>query len=302
MNPNMTISKRISLLAGVLLTLAALMGGLIARQLLAVDAGIRSLTSDAMPGLAYMADVTNLTRSHQSLSWQHIASPAAKERDRIETELERLKAEIGRTMISYEGTISQADDRANFSSLKQSFDGYFAAWEGEVLPVSKRGATTEAARAYLAVAAPLAVPLMESLGKMQRWNSTWGETTAAKAVAASTAAKWWMGGMLAVMLAVGIGFTAFLLRGIQRALGQVTRQIADGAERTGGVARGDVGFERGDQFDGAQERGKFPRGGGAGQRQSTDVYRDQSETGANGGGHGRDPCLFGKDFQDHQGD
>lgn len=229
MKTTMTIGKRVALLAGVLMTLAMLMGGLTTFQLLSVDAGIRSVTSDAMPGLAFIADVDNNTRWHQALSWQHIASPAEKDRNQLDRSLAEVKTKISKGLDDYEGTITQADDRANFERLKGSFEAYFSAWEKQVHPLSARGASNEAARRYQSAVVPVSGPLMEALDVMQKWNSDWGDTAAGEAVRASASAKWWTGGMLAAVLAVGFGFTAYLLGGLNRSLSQITLQIADSA-------------------------------------------------------------------------
>ncbi len=231
MNSKMTIGKRVSVLAGMLMTLALLMGGLTVWRLGAIDAGVRSLTTDAMPGLAFIADVDNNGRWHQALSWQHLASRTPAEHSRIESELSDVKSKISKGLSDYEATISQADDRANFQKLQASFEHYFAAWESKVLPLSQRNSSDEAIRRYRAEVEPAATPLMEMLDVMQKWNSAWGDITATQAVATSSFTRMWTLVMLVIVFATGIGCSILLLRSLNQALGQVTQQIAESADQ-----------------------------------------------------------------------
>ena len=231
MNSQMTIGKRVSMLAGMLMTLALLMGGMTIWRLGAIDAGIRSVTSDAMPGLTYIADVDNDGRWHEALSWEHLSSHTPAEHARIESELRDVKSKITKGLSDYEGTISQADDRANFQKLQSSFERYFTAWETKVLPVSQRNAPEEAVRRYRAEVVPASTPLMEMLDVMQKWNIDWGDTVAAQAINASESARLWTLLMLGAVFATGIGFSVVLLRALNKALGQVTLEIAESADQ-----------------------------------------------------------------------
>ncbi len=231
MNSHMTIGKRVSLLAGMLMTLALLMGGLAIWRLSAIDAGLRSLTADAMPGLAFMADIDNNARWHQALSWEHIATRTPDERSRIERQLDEVKAKIAKGLTDYGGTISQADDRANFQKLKMDFEVYFTAWDSRVLPASRRNNSEEAVRLYRKEVAAAAAPLMDMLDVMQKWNSDWGDTTADAALATASSAKAWTLGMLGMVFVSGIGFSFLLLRAMNKTLEQVTQQIAESADQ-----------------------------------------------------------------------
>lgn len=253
MNSQMTIGKRVSMLAGVLMTLALLMGGLTIWRLSEVDSGIRSVTADAMPGLAYIADVDNTGRWHQALAWQHMATTSAADRGKIVEELDQVKARITKGLSDYEGTITQPDDRANFQRLTASFDAYLSAWESKALPYSARGASAEAVRHFQADVMPVAAPLMKELDVMQKWNRDWGDTAAAKAVTASATAKWWTGAMVVVLVGVGVGLSQYLLRGLNKVLGQVTQQIAESAEQVS-TAAGEVAATSQSLAQGASEQ------------------------------------------------
>mgnify|MGYP003350832666 CR=1 FL=1 len=101
MNTTMTIGKRVAMLAATLMGLALLMGGLAIWKLQQINDSVHSLTVDALPGLAAIADVDNNTRWHQQLSWQYIAAPAS-EHNRIEGELREVKNKITKGLADYD--------------------------------------------------------------------------------------------------------------------------------------------------------------------------------------------------------
>ncbi|MFM2124758.1 MAG: hypothetical protein RL328_1209 [Acidobacteriota bacterium] len=251
MNKTMTIGKRMMLLAGALLSSAALMGGLAIWKLQAINQSVHSLTVDALPGLAAIADVDNNARWHQGLSWQYLASPA-QERGRIESELRDVKARITKGLEDYDATISQADDRANFDQLKQDFERYFAAWETKLVPAVK-ARRADTVGMYRSEVDQAAAPLLDMLDVMQKWNSEWGDTTATQAVSTADSARNWTIAMLVVMFVAGIGLSLVLLGSVNRALGEITREISVGAEQVASAA-GEVAATSQSLAQGASEQ------------------------------------------------
>ena len=236
MTKQWTIRKRVSALAATLMTLAATLGGITLWKLSSVDAGIRSVTTDAMPGLAYIADVDNNVRWLQGLAWQHIALRSQAEHAKVEKEMDQVRQRLTKGLADYESTITQPADRKNFQQMKADLSEYLETWQTKTLPRSRSGSTDEAIRSLRSEAGLAYAAVTANLDVMQKWNSDWGAHASNEASTASSSARVWSQFLLGLVIATGVGLTIVILRGIHSILSQVTLEIAASAKEVAGAA------------------------------------------------------------------
>ncbi len=231
----MTIGKKITLLATSLMALALILGALSLTSLSRVGSGITSLTTDAMPGLEYSGDIAVGVFRLRGNFWKHMASSDPAQMAAIEKRMGELKQELQQRQHDYESSVNQDQDRANFDRLRPLVERYYQAWES-VLPLSRAGKKEEAHLKYMAEADPVYTALRAQLQVMTKWNSDFGAKTSASAQATVDAARktTWM--FLGIVLILGVGLSFVIVRGTNRGLTQAIGELSEGAEQVASAA------------------------------------------------------------------
>ncbi len=204
-------------MTSVLVLLTMLGGGFALKGGREISAQINALTNDTMPGLQHVGLISaNLYRLRGEF-WKHLALNQPAKQSQIEAGLLDLQAELNSELEVYSAAITQAEDRANFSQLKQDLTSYLAAWKG-VQQLSKEAKTDEAESLYLTSMDPYLQKAVSRLQRMQEWNDQYGKDASAKAKAAIDGTNMWNLSFLMISLFLGTGISFWLIRELNATL------------------------------------------------------------------------------------
>ena len=235
MKSQMTIGKKIALLAATLVALTVLHGAVSLMSLRNMTVVVKSLASDAIPGLDSIATMTIKMMDYRIDCYQQIGSSTPQQMAEIERRQHAIRDSLAKEMVIYENTISQADDHVNFDQMKRQVEIYFQAWE-KVLPVSRSGRNTQAYDKYASEAEPAFANLYQTMTKIQKWNSDWGKKTHTDGLTTGASDRFWEYVVLLGTILTSAVLSWFIIRGVNSALRQIAHELTNGGEQVAAAA------------------------------------------------------------------
>jgi methyl-accepting chemotaxis protein/methyl-accepting chemotaxis protein-1 (serine sensor receptor) len=231
----MTIGKKIIALAASLVALMIVLGVTSLFSLNSIERNLFAITADTAPGVRYIGEATAHMYLFRGHAWKHIASTDSARMAEAERQMAEVKARLDTDLKNYGMFITQADDQANLDRLRQQIASYMAAWE-TVLPLSRQSKNVEAYKKYMADVDPAFRALEATLDEMAKWNDDGLDKAASSAKATSNSAGYWTWSLLigATILAALLAW--FMIRGINEALRQTIRDLAEGAAQLASAA------------------------------------------------------------------
>ena len=238
MNSQMSIGKKIGALAGSLMALTALMGGVALFSLSTISANLTTISQDAMPGLKYAALVGSSGAAIRGQCWNLVANRDASRVAEAVRTVSELKTAMDAGLVNYEKYVTHDEDRANLSRVRQAEAKSFPIWENQVLPLIRQGKNDEAYQRYISAAIPALGELLGAVEQLQQWNVEAGTRAASDAEGSAASARRWAWLLLLVSLGVGAGLSFFLVRGVNTAmrrtvggLNEMAGQVASAASQ-----------------------------------------------------------------------
>jgi signal transduction histidine kinase/CheY-like chemotaxis protein len=212
---------------GLGLLLIALLSALIVARLTRLNAISHELVIDPLPGTAAIAQITSHIKQYRIDELREVLTGA-----RADESLQKQYDVIQGDLDYYESTITKADDRRNFGSLKALWAQYRAAHE-HVLELHHSG-DHAAASAFLLLGPPNDTfsELEALLEKMIAWNRDDGERLARLSISTFRSARAIVFCTLAVMFLLGL-LALFFNRSVERAVFRLAETAED-------VARGRI--------------------------------------------------------------
>jgi methyl-accepting chemotaxis protein/methyl-accepting chemotaxis protein-1 (serine sensor receptor) len=235
MQLQMTVGKKFGLACATLVLLTIAMGVFSLYSIGAVQTNLQAVMVDSLPGVYEMGILDSLVSELRGNFWKHMANGDNAVKAEVEQANEQVKEKFQQHLTAYEKTITQAEDRQLFGSIKPAYERYLAAW-GEVVELSRAGKTAEATARYLAVADPAHKALQQAIRAETGWNKSHGDENA-DASAASVSHAWlWIWALLPVSVLVGSLLAFLITRSVNRALTAAIAELAEGAERVSSAA------------------------------------------------------------------
>ena len=232
-----TVSQRITFLTSVLVLLTMLVGGFSLVGGRKISAQINTLTDDALPGLQHMGMISAKLYQVRGEFWKHLALNQPAKQAQIEAKILELQAELNAEMEAYAVAITQAEDRANFSQLKENLSSYLGGWKG-VQQLSKDAKPEEAENLYVASMDPPFQKTVSQLLLMQEWNDKYGKNASAKAKEAMAETNMWNLLLLVISICLGAGIAFWLIRGLNITLsGALSKLSATADELTSAASQ-----------------------------------------------------------------
>ena len=223
-----TVGKKIGALAGSLVGMALLLGGISIIGFRAVDRQIQTLTVDTLPGEEAIGGVAAEIYRFRGDTWKHVAVREAEQMAEVERELAAMKSVHAKRMAEYEASIYQAEDRTNFNELKQRTEEFFQAWQ-VVEPLSRQSVKDQAVARYLAEVTPRFRAMSDVLERMQKWNIESGHKSSREAAQASASAQAWTWGVFILCGVLGAGLSWWIIRGLNVVLFGIANELRTGA-------------------------------------------------------------------------
>ena len=185
----MSIRKRVILTCSVLVGLSALLAIAGLYSVRGTAASIQTLSTDAMPGLRAALELQALTNEYRGNCWKHIASTDPAVMAAVETANQEVRRKLAQTQQHYEASITQEEDRQQFSRVRPTLERFFGIVDNTVLPISRTGKNDEAAAVYTHDATPAFAQVSELLRGIAAWNIRYGDDAAAKGMQAAASAR-----------------------------------------------------------------------------------------------------------------
>src|SRR5690606_18056377 len=121
-----------------LLAVVAALSGVSIYNLAAINESMRTITTDALPGITYISAADALVMEYRGDALKHLATTSDVEMAQLESGQAALKEKLLQSLQRYGQSIHQAEDRELFAALMPAFERFERSWKS-VLPISRAG-------------------------------------------------------------------------------------------------------------------------------------------------------------------
>ena len=222
-----TVSQRILIAGATLLALLLLVGsvgviGLHHIETLTID----RLQNDAVPGAKIASEIAikSLRAQVRVLMLQDAPSEAVRADDL--NLLNQYLADLQKAETDYEGTIFQADDRANFDKLR-SIEKEFNEKRTAYVALVSAGKLQDARTYHRTQFYPAYAAYRDQVALILKWNQDGIDKATDQIIHTSTLAVLTAGIVAAASIVIGISLGWFIVRGINSALTSMARMLSD---------------------------------------------------------------------------
>jgi methyl-accepting chemotaxis protein WspA len=209
----------------VVIGLMIVMGGISYTRLLTVEKETTSIQIDTLPGYEYSTQLMATWEANYAQTEAQILYEDAETSTKIDVEIKENWALLDKLMSEYEGSVYHDSDRQNFNAFKKLRDPYYQAQQ-EVLKLSddskNKDATLAALHDHLD---PEFAKVKEGLQTLVDFNTTSMNQSTAQINGAVESAKTGILTSFAVALVLAFICGYFLLRAIDRPLGQLVKAV-----------------------------------------------------------------------------
>ena len=231
----MTIGKKFTLTAGILLLALAIVGGVSIYNLASLNQTTQVIVTDPMPGMATVAGERTAVLLIRGDMWRHISLADASIRAQLERSIEDEKRKVNEGLQAYEKTITTPEDRAMYEKAKELWQRYSAAFP-QVIELSRAGKTAEAEALEHRDVSPVFNSLKDALTSHFELNKKRGEEMAVESQLSYHRTIWLLWSTLGLSMLAGAGFSFVVIRSTNRVLMQVTDELSEGAQQTASAA------------------------------------------------------------------
>ena len=201
----------------------------------AIDREMRTLSTDALPGVVAMGRIEGGSQRAGKLAAMLILEPAAAARNVLEEKVRVNAGELDDAYKAYEDQIFQEDDRASFRTLVDLRKEWVAVRD-EVVALVRAGKQAEATAKFNAAGGPVQDRQRAQMDRMAKWNRDCADLAAARGTAAVSAAQTGVVVGLAAAAAVATGLGYLITRGVNRALTRMSTTLGDGSSQVASAA------------------------------------------------------------------
>lgn len=225
-----TITNKIRILTGLLLSLTACVGAISFYNNHRVARELTQVSEVAMPAVQRIGLVSAQFYRFRGDAWKHFSSHDVAAKQAIDGVMSEVLRDFETEMKAYESAIVASEDREQFVSLRSHAERYFGAWPA-IAQMSRSGAQAEAQAAYMREMDPHFQSSSRTLKAMQKWNETHGQMAAQHAHNTMGSNQKLSAMVLIVAMVLGVGFSVLMIHDFQtrlkQALGQLTRTATE---------------------------------------------------------------------------
>jgi len=223
---NLSISKRITILAAVLVGLSLLLGALAVWGVSRIRTRVNAITSEALPGLESMQNLQATSSQIRGDLLLHALDPS--QQNAMDKEIAELSQTFREGLASYEKNIHSDDERALFAKVGSEWDR-FSQSADHLLAASRAHNAPEVLRVIVNEERPAMVGLRSALLDVKELNRRKSDAWSAEASQTASSSLSLMVLMIALAVAGGAGISAFMVRGLNGALRRMTAELAEAA-------------------------------------------------------------------------
>lgn len=236
MKSQMTIGKKFSMTAGLLLALMLALGIGALISINSLNRSVSTIVTDPLPGVYRVSRVDSLIFQLRGDVWKHIATSDSSQKTAIEANIRKIGEDVEKDLQDYEKTITTPEDRALFARLEPLFQRYLQTVENDVLPLSHAGKLAEAQAKYLETADPIHSELKPAVTALVELNRKNGDSDSDEAQHVASTGQTLIFVILLVAMASGSALVYFIVRGVNRALLRAALSLSEGAEHVASAA------------------------------------------------------------------
>ncbi len=272
----MSLSAKLYLGFGAVLVVLLSLGGFLFTRLQEVGKLQKIITGDCLPGVAAIGSLETAANNHFEFLSQHLLSQDAAKKDAVEGSMAKELETMNKITQDYQGTITQPEDRALFSSIAPAQEAYLNAVKQIYLPLSRARKTAEATLVLDNQIRPAFDKYDATVNKLVVWNSDHGDKAGAeiKSAISSSVNGLLCGLALSVALSAAIGI--FLSRSIGNALKRVIGSLEAGSTQISS-ASGQVSQTSQQLAEGASEQASSLEETSASLEELSSMTRQNSE-------------------------
>jgi len=235
MSTRFTIGLRVGLVCSTLVLFTTILGTSSLYSSSQVDASVRVLVDQTVPGLVAIASAEGAFQSLQRHVWQYLSTEDAAIRANAVREIDFARAEVTRNLNEYEKYIVSTENRRVFDRLRPAYEKTVAGWEGSRALIAE-GKAAEAIPRFIREVEPVVDAVDADFENLVELNHTYGDQAAARSVESVAQAKTWAGSLLVIALLTGCVLAFLTTRGINRALSRAIHELSEGAEQVASAA------------------------------------------------------------------
>ena len=221
---NLKTAYKLALGFGLCLSFAVLISGVAIQRMAQMNRAAALLDSDTIAGESALLDVTAHARRFRTLEYQHLLATTPAGMTHYEGELQQEFDKTQTALATYEQSITQPEDRQNFTRMKAEWDNY-QTLHRSFLPVSHRND-------FKAGVALLNGPIFvqfhrftDKLDEMKSWNDARGAKLTKEAEADYNSARATIIGLLLLAVALGTLVGVAITRYMTRTLAQLSERM-----------------------------------------------------------------------------
>jgi methyl-accepting chemotaxis protein len=226
-----TIGKRIIFAIGTLCLLLALTGGIVWQSLHGINRSSVSLKTDIMPGVIQSSKMGALLAKDNNLLQKFVVSSGAP-RDAIKKAMGDITVQFDATMKEYGATTYEDEDKALFAKVISAGEAYRSAKEQYIKLIETDGAVEDIMKMSDQKVSPGYDAYVAATEALFTYNARNGDriSAAISDQASSTSITTLSVSVAALVFGVVVGF--YIIRSINKALGEISTHLTDGAAQT----------------------------------------------------------------------
>ena len=223
---NITISKRLVVLVACSIIALIIVGMVGLSAAIKAENGVRQVRDDSLASIKVLGSARSAFERSRVNVYMHVLSTDDAAMDAVEQRFKELENSIGKDLKTYEGMLSNEEDKKLLDAEKQLLQAYFEFFRGKVVPLSRKNDTAAAFALVKAELRPLAVKLEESFEKHVAFNENLAVSYSNDVVSSvAMAIKVSIATIVAAVLAIGaMGY--LMLTSIRRALNQIRESVS----------------------------------------------------------------------------
>jgi len=229
---DISIRRKISILAAVLLLTLGVMGYFAVRQMNIIHGVAKEIQYDWLPSVRTIGIIKSALLEHVGLVPVHIFNQDQYKKKSIELKMQNVIFEFNKEVESYNNTISSVEDQELFNKFRELWNSYIMALD-PVITLSRNNDNFIARDMFEKKVRPLAEAAGDSLEKIIEYNNKGATAGGEKAEATFDASVFWMVVINIGVLLLGVGIATYSVVCIGKTIALVNEPMQR-------LARGDL--------------------------------------------------------------
>lgn len=224
----MTIGKRITIGFVVMMMIPIILGVFSYIQTVGIAGSVNTMATDALPGAIAVGELNGTIRRAIVLTYRSLLETDPKGIAKVDSQIKENSELAYKLLEDYEKTITQAEDRQNFTKLKETV-AQFSKVRERVLELSRVNKNAEAFALITAELDPLTDTMRDQIKNMVAWNKDYGIKAGNNGMALVSHTQTAILISIAIALVIGITMSIMIVSSISKVLTRMANTLGDGS-------------------------------------------------------------------------